>query len=182
MNLELYVENLNRQLAVTAEAGGDEARALAERLVAPLEAAIRLTLQDALAAAAEEITTELAPGSVQLRLRGRDPEFVVTPPPVDPSVDDLAEGADNRTPNGWSAGVEQPVSPEGDEGTMSRINLRMPDHLKARVEQAAGNDGLSVNAWLVRAAAAALERTGGLSRRRERRASQGAQRYTGWAR
>src|SRR5215204_3774424 len=40
MNLELYVENLNRQLAVAAEAGGDEARALAERLVAPLEAAI----------------------------------------------------------------------------------------------------------------------------------------------
>ena len=80
MNLELYVENINRQLAIAAEAGGDEARALAERLVAPLEAAIRLTLQDALAAAVEEITTELAPGSVELRLRGRDPEFVVTVP------------------------------------------------------------------------------------------------------
>src|SRR4030095_8606678 len=47
MNLELYVENINRQLAVAAETGGDQARALAERLVAPLEAAIRLTLQDA---------------------------------------------------------------------------------------------------------------------------------------
>jgi hypothetical protein len=171
MNLELYVENLNRQLAVAAEAGGDEARALAERLVAPLEAAIRLTLQDALAAAVEEITTELAPGSVELRLRGRDPEFVVTPPPADPSADDLAEDPDDRPP----------AFPEGDEGTMSRINLRMPDHLKARIEQAAASEGLSVNAWLVRAAAAALERTGP-SRRPERRASQGAQRYTGWAR
>ena len=171
MNLELYVDNLHRQLVVAAEAGGDEARALAERLVAPLEAAIRLTLQDALAAAAEEITTELAPGSVELRLRGRDPEFVVTPPPADPSAEDLADGADDRTP----------TVPEGDEGTMSRINLRMPDHLKARIEQAAGSEGLSVNAWLVRAAAAALERTGP-PRRRERRASQGAQHYTGWAR
>ena len=64
---------------------------------------------------------------------------------------------------------------------MSRINLRMPDHLKARIEQAAASEGLSVNAWLVRAAAAALERTGP-SRGPERRASQGAQRYTGWAR
>ncbi len=171
MNLELYVENINRQLAIAAEAGGDEARALAERLVAPLEAAIRLTLQDALASAAEEITTELAPGSVELRLRGRDPEFVVTPPPADSSADDLAEDPDDRPP----------AFPEGDEGTMSRINLRMPDHLKARIEQAAANDRLSVNAWLVRAAAAALERTGP-SRRRERRASQGAQRYTGWVR
>ena len=69
MHLDLYVENLTRQVAVAAEAGGEEARALAERLVAPLEAAIRLTLQDALAAAADEITTELAPGSVELRLR-----------------------------------------------------------------------------------------------------------------
>src|SRR5512132_2738353 len=170
MNLELYVENLHRQLVVAAEAGGEEARALAERLAAPLEAAIRLTLQDALAAAAEEITTELAPGSVELRLRGRDPEFVVTPPPADPSAEDLADGADDRTP----------AVPEG-EGTVSRINLRLPDHLKARIEQAAGSEGLSVNAWLVRAAAAALERDGP-PRRPERRASQGAQRYTGWAR
>jgi hypothetical protein len=171
MNLELYVENLHRQLVVAAEAGGEEARALAERLVAPLEAAIRLTLQDALAAAAEEITTELAPGSVELRLRGREPEFVVTPPPADPSAEDLAEGADDRTP----------AVPGGDEGTVSRINLRLPDRLKARIEQAAGSDGLSVNAWLVRAAAAALERNGP-PRRREPRASKGAQHYTGWAR
>jgi hypothetical protein len=182
MNLELYVENITRQLAVAAEAGGDDARALAERLVAPLDAAIRLTLQDALAAAAEEITLELAPGSVELRLRGGGPEFVVTPPPVDPYVDDLAEGAEDRMPVGWSAtGFAPPASPEGDEGTMSRINLRMPDHLKARIEHAAGSEGLSVNAWLVRAAAAALERTGP-ARPRQRRASQGAQRYTGWAR
>jgi uncharacterized protein (DUF1778 family) len=64
---------------------------------------------------------------------------------------------------------------------MSRINLRMHDHLKARIEQAAGSEGLSVNTWLVRAATAALER-GDLDRRREPRAPQSAQRYTGWAR
>ena len=171
MNLELYVETINRQRAVAAEAGGDEARALAERLVAPLEAAIRLTLQDALAAAAEEITTELAPGSVELRLRGRDPEFVVTPPPAEPTTDDLAEDTHDR----------RPALLEGDEGAMSRINLRMPDHLKGRIEQAAASEGLSVNAWLVRAAAAALERPGP-ARRPERRAPQGSERYTGWAR
>jgi hypothetical protein len=172
MNLRLYIEDLQRQLAVAADAGGEDARALAERLVAPLDAAIRLTLQDALAAAAEEITTELAPGSVELRLRGRDPEFVVTPPPADPSADDLAEDPDDRPP----------AVPEGDEGSMSRINLRMPDHLKARIEQAAASEGLSVNAWLVRAAAAALERTSPSRRPERRAASLGAQRYTGWAR
>ena len=64
---------------------------------------------------------------------------------------------------------------------MSRINLRMPDHLKARIEQAAVGDGLSVNAWLVRAAAAGLDRNDA-TRRAERRAPKGAQRYSGWAR
>jgi hypothetical protein len=172
MDLRPYIENLQRHLATAAEAGGDDARALAERLLAPLEAAIRLTLQDALAAAAEEITTELAPGSVELRLRGRDPEFVVTPPPSDPSADDdLVAGTV----------VAPPAPPEGDEGGMARINLRLPDHLKTRVEAAAGSEGLSVNAWLVRAAAAACEQTGP-DRRRERRASRGGERYTGWAR
>ena len=97
MNLGTYVESIRSQLEVAAEAGGDDAGELAERLVAPLDAAIRLALQDALAVAAEEITTELAPGSVELRLRGRDPEFVVTPPPADPSVSDLAEGEDTAT-------------------------------------------------------------------------------------
>jgi hypothetical protein len=172
MNLDLYVESLTRQLAVAAEAGGEEARALADRLVAPLEAAIRLTLQDALATAADEITTELAPGSVELRLRARNPEFVVTPPPGEPSADEPAEDAGERPPV---------VVPEGEEGAMSRINLRLPDHLKARVEQAAAGEGQSVNAWLVRAAAAALERSGP-SRRPERRPATGGQRYTGWGR
>jgi hypothetical protein len=174
MDLGPYIEDIHRQLEIAAEAGGEDARALAERLVAPLDAAIRLALQDVLAAAAEEITVELAPGSVELRLRGRDPELVVTPPPVDRSAEDVIEG-DETMPD------RAPIVAPGDEGTVSRINLRLPDHLKTRVEQAAGIEGLSVNAWLVRAAAAALERTDA-ARRRERRAPQGAQRYTGWAR
>ena len=178
MDLGPYVESIHRQLEVAAEAGGDEARALAERLAAPLDAAIRLALQDALAAATEEITTELAPGSVELRLRGRDPEFVVTLPPADASVEESLEGDEMRV--GWPAAVSARPT-EGDEGTMSRINLRMPDRLKARIEQAADGDGLSVNAWLVRAAAAGLERTDA-ARRAERRAPKGAQRYSGWAR
>ena len=146
---------------------------------APLDAAIRLALQDALVAATEEITTELAPGSVELRLRGRDPEFVVKLPTNDASGEESLEDAETSS-SGWpTAGVGAPA--EGDEGTMSRINLRMPDHLKARIEHAAGSDGLSVNAWLVRAASAGLDRTDA-ARRAERRAPKGAQRYSGWAR
>jgi hypothetical protein len=172
MDLRPYIDNIQEQLAVAAEAGGDEARALAQRLSAPLDAAIRLTLHEVLATAAEEITTELAPGSVEVRLRGRDPEFVVTPPPLPPAIE--SDGDEHER-------SQSPPPAESDEGAMTRINLRLPEHLKARVEVAAAQEGLSINAWLVRAATAALDRTDG-ARRRERRAPWGAQRYTGWAR
>ena len=105
MDLGPYVESIHSQLEVAAEAGGDEARALAERLVAPLDAAIRLALQDALAAATEEITTELAPGSVELRLRGREPEFVVKLPPADPFEEESLDGEEIACADSAGTGV-----------------------------------------------------------------------------
>lgn len=169
MNLHPYVEDVRRHLLLAAEAGGEEARAIAERLVAPLEAALLLNLQHALSAAAEEITLELAPGSVELRLRGRDPEFVVTPPPAEPAADPRPEPAG------------APVPLEDDDGALWRINVRMPDRLKPSIERAARREGLSVNAWLVRAAAAALGRSDA-ERGPEHRPPQAAQHHTGWAR
>jgi hypothetical protein len=165
MDLTQYVEKLRRELAVAADAGGEDARALAERLTAPLESAIRLMLFDALSAAADEITRELAPSSVELRLRAGEPDFVVMAAP------DAATG--EPPPD-----VSPLASPEADEAATARINLRLPEHLKAAIEQAAGRERLSVNAWLVRVAAAALgphdERP---SRQRGGRIGQA---YTGW--
>lgn len=177
MELGPFIEDIHTQLDAVAQAGGEEALELARRLAQPLDAAIRLAILDVLAAAAEEITVELAPGSVELRLRGREPRFVVTPPPVDLAVREEADRLDADLGD-WVA--SRPAG-EGDEGTISRINVRMPDSLKAGIEHAAEREGLSINAWLVRAAAARLERSEG-TRGRERRAPQGAQRYSGWAR
>ena len=177
MDLRPYIENLQRQLVLTAEPGGEEVRALAERLVGPLEAAMRLALQDALSTAVEEITCELAPGSVELRLRGQDPEFVVTVPPPDlPSAESLGVA-------GAQTGTEEvePLVGETEDGGLARINVRMPDQLKARVENAARREGLSINTWLVRAAAGELQRTDP-ARHFEPRTPLGKGRYTGWAR
>jgi predicted HicB family RNase H-like nuclease len=173
MNLNPYLETIHEQLDAASQAGGEEARELAGRLMAPLDASVRLALQDALTAAAEEITVELAPGSVETRLRGRELRFVVTPPPP---VGGPADDEDVMT-----ARVELQRTADGDDGTMSRINLRMPEGLKVRIEAAAGAEDVSVNAWLVRAASARLER-----REHPRRSGGGAphgpERYTGWAR
>lgn len=170
MDLTPYVDALRRELAVAAEAGGDDARELAERLTAPLESATRLTMLNVLSAAMDEITRELAPGSVDVRLRGLDPDFVVTPPPTD--------GGTHPEP---AAPVEvpAPAPAEVDDGGTARVNLRLPAHLKARAEEAASREGLSVNAWLVRAVSAAVD--GGRPRAPEKTRTTG-QSFTGWVR
>src|SRR5580693_5383970 len=83
MELEPYIATLRQEFALAAEAAGDEAMAVAERLVIPLESSVRLALLEALSAAADEITRDLAPGSVHVRLQGREPQFVVTPAPTE---------------------------------------------------------------------------------------------------
>jgi HicB family len=182
MEIDTYIQSVRSQLDLAAEAGGEDARDLARRLIAPLESAIRLAVQDALAAAAEEITLELAPGSVELRLRGREPEFVVSLPPAEPGAGDVTEDQ-VPAPASWRARGSGSGSGEGeeDDATVSRINLRLPDRLKSRIEEAAAGEGLSINAWLVRTAASAVDRQGPV-RRGEARTPTGAQRYTGWTR
>lgn len=169
MDLTPYVENLRRELAVAAEAGGDEAVALAERLTLPLDSATRLTLLEALSDAAAEITADLAPGSVDVRLRGRDPEFVINAPPAEPLTTETM--------------VEPPSEPiaahETDDGATARLTLRLPEQLKPQVETAAGAAGVSVNAWLVRAVAAALRPDTHTPHIQQRGIGQ---RYTGWVR
>jgi hypothetical protein len=138
MELQPYVDAVRHELSVAASAGGPDAQALADRLTAPLDSAIRLALLEALSEAAEQITRELAPASVDVRLRGRDPEFTVDrgaaeipdPPRVAPS--------------------------DVDEGGTWRVTLRLPEQLRPRVDAAARGEGLSVNAWLVRVVTAAL--------------------------
>jgi len=165
MDLTPYAERLRDELAVAAEAAGPDTRVLAERLTAPLDSSIRLMLLEALSAAADEITSELAPGSVEVRLRGGEPDFVVTLAPRE----DPPEAAPASSP---------PAPADADEAATARINLRLAEHLKAGVEQAAGRERLSVNAWLVRVVAAAVAQ----DERPRPRPSRGSQSYTGWVR
>jgi hypothetical protein len=173
MDLTPYVDTLRHELAVAAEAGGEDARELAERLTAPLESATRLTMLNVLSAAMDEVTRELAPGSVDVRLRGLDPDFVVTLPPADGVPASPAAPAEPLA-------SQAPV--DGDEGGTARVNLRLPAHLKARAEDAAAREGLSVNAWLVRAVSAAVDGGGAPHTSERTRTRTVGQNFTGWVR
>lgn len=167
VNLATYVESLRGQLVAAADWGGPESRATIERLAPGLEAATRVVLLEALSEAADEITRELAPGAVEVRLRGSNPDFVVTLPTYE--AGDVATSA---------SAVSPVVNPPGDdEGGTSRLNLRLPEGLKAKIEEAARREGLSLNTWLVRVAAVAVE---GTQAQMPRRSPGGSQTYTGW--
>lgn len=124
---------------MAAAAAGAEAQELADRLSAPLESAMRLALLEALSAAAEEITREMAPRSVEVRLCGRDPEFIFS--------GSLEEAPDDHAF----------VAQYDDDGGTWRVTVRLPEGLRSAVEAAARRDGASLNSWLVRAAAAASQ-------------------------
>ncbi|WP_026123953.1 hypothetical protein [Nocardiopsis chromatogenes] len=184
MDLTPFVDDLRRQLLTAAEAGGEDTRVIAERLTAALDPAARLALLDALSSAADEITRDVAPGSVEVRLRGGRADFIVTPPPAAPfgPAGDAAPAAPRHhgdvTPE--PPAPARPLPQEADDGGTSRITLRLPDRLKPRVEEAARLEGLSVNAWLVRAVGAALDPgAGAADRNTGRRVGRG---YTGWVR
>lgn len=182
MHIDRYVSDLRQQLASVASGGGEDARAAALQIASALESATRLVLLEALSDAAGEITRELAPGSVELRLRGRDPQFVVTVA-SQPTFADAAEvePAAAEPAAAGAAAAEPPTAAPGeplDDTSTSRTTLRLPDQLKARAEKAAAHDGLSLNTWLVRAIADALEPKSRRAAQRENRASNT---FTGWA-
>ncbi|WP_030568442.1 hypothetical protein [Streptomyces aureocirculatus] len=203
MELARYVDSLRQELSGVVETGDEATRELAERLVTPLSSAVRLTLLDALSAAADEITQELSTGSVEIRLRGLDPTFVVTQSAPEQQFDEDPRPAVGHTRNGMapsmaslapavavedgSTPTEEGGAPAKEESAPSRINFRPPEHLKGRIEAAAVRERLSVNAWLVRSVSELLD-TEEHERRAERRTPHGipgntpgsSQRYTGW--
>ena len=90
----------------TAAAGTTETEEIAGRLVVALDASARVAILEALSEAAAEITRDLAPGAVDVRLRGRDVEFVVSRPSNDP-----AARSSRRAPSTVTAGMSRMTGP-----------------------------------------------------------------------
>ncbi|BCB87728.1 toxin-antitoxin system HicB family antitoxin [Phytohabitans suffuscus] len=134
MDLAPYLETLRRDLAAAAAPGGPDVARAADLLSGALDASLRLCLLQVLSDAADEITAKLSATAVEVRLRGGQADFAVTP-------------TDVASP--------PPVTPSEPSGDVTRITLRLPESLKDAAEQAAAAEGVSVNTWLVRAVQAA---------------------------
>jgi hypothetical protein len=136
--MEIHVDAIRRDLVGTASAVADESLVESfRRLLDAAEPALRLRLIDVLSEAAVSLNAQLPGGHVEVRLAGRDPELVYVGEPDVP---------------------EEPPAP-GDD-LSARITLRLPGGLKAGLEAAAAREGVSANAWIVRALARAVEPRG----------------------
>ncbi len=151
MDLETYIESVRRGVQNATALADDQTRSVAERLGATLDDAGRLALIAALSDAAAEISRDLSPGSVELRMSGTRPEFVVTPAPSQLAGADDEHDEDDEP----EQSAEDHVAADADEPT-ARITLRLPVSVKAKVDEAAAAEGLSANAWLMRTVLGAL--------------------------
>jgi hypothetical protein len=132
MNLTIVLEGLQEDLQGISELGDERSQQIARRLGDLLGSNLRLKVFDLLSQAALELSSKLPSGHIEVRLAGQEPELVF--------VDDAPGDA-------GSAGEE----------LSARISLRLPESLKATAEKAAAREGVSTNAWLVRAIARAAE-------------------------
>ncbi len=132
MNLTIVLEDLQQDLQNLGELGDERSAQIAVRLTEALGSNLRLKLLDLLSQAAVELSSKLPSGHIEVRLAGQEPELVFVDLP------------------GEAAGM-------AGEELSARISLRLPESLKAAVETAADREGVSTNAWLVRAIARAAE-------------------------
>jgi predicted HicB family RNase H-like nuclease len=134
MQLTSITEALEHDLAAIASVGDEQVAAAAERLAQALRASLGMRLLDLLGEAALEVSAQLPSGHVEVRLAGQEPSLVYV-------SEEPAEAA------------ASPV-----DGLTARITLRLPESLKGAVEVAASREGISVNAWLVRALSRSVSR------------------------
>lgn len=136
MDIERHVQTIQADLAAAASLGDPSVAAAGERLAGAVASTLQLRLLDVLTDATLGLNEQLTSGHVEVRLAGRDPELVL--------VEDAAPEGD-------------PGAPAPGDDLSARITLRLPEVLKGQVDAAAASEGISANAWIVRALARAVE-------------------------
>ena len=139
MDVTPYVTSLREDLMSAAAAGDEQTRRTAALLASAIEPAARLAVMTAMSDLADEVTEALGgERTVQVRLDGRQVRVVVDEPPAPPVVE------------------PPPAPPTADTGDISRITLRLLEEIKGRAEQAANQQGVSLNSWIAQAVQGAL--------------------------
>jgi hypothetical protein len=123
--MSLAVEGLRSDVEALAGLGDEVVADVVDRVGSVLARSAPARILDLLSEVAAEVSDVLPEGRVEVRLMGDDVE--------------LAYIDEHRPPA------------ESDGDLSARITLRLPEQLKARIEEAAVGQGTSVNGWILRA-------------------------------
>ncbi len=135
MDIERHIQAIQADLAAAAALGDEAIAAAGERLATAVGSSLQLRLLDVLTDASLALNGQLQSGHVEVRLQGRNPDLVY--------VDD--------------GPADEEATPTPGDDLSARITLRLPETLKVQVEVVASSEGVSANAWIVRALARSLE-------------------------
>jgi hypothetical protein len=134
MQLSLTIDGLRNDVTALTSLGDDAIARAGERIAAALGPVATVRFLELLGQAAVEVSSQLGRGHVELRVAGDDASLVV-----------MAEQEEQQAPE----------APE-DADLSARVTLRLPEQLKARIEQAADREGSSTNTWIIRALSRAV--------------------------
>jgi hypothetical protein len=181
MNLADAGRQVRDQLAAAAALGDDRTREIAAALSQTADSAVRLAILNALTRASTELADALADAAVarglswapeiSVQLDGDRLGFAIA---LSQPESEQAAGSASRT--------DGTDGPDRSEAT-ARISLRLSESLKAGIERAADRAEISVNSWLVRLAAGALQDDGaghGAEAWAPWHGNRGGKRVTGW--
>jgi hypothetical protein len=149
MDLSPYIESVRAGVVSASSLADEPTQHVAARLGTAIESSTRLALIRALSDAAGTISAELAPSSVEVRMVGSEPEFVVSIQTADAEPTLLM-------PESEQAGEDAAATSDVEDEPVARISLRLPQSVKTRVDEIASAEGISTNAWLIRAVMDAL--------------------------
>ncbi|MGW0042610.1 toxin-antitoxin system HicB family antitoxin [Rhodococcus sp. NPDC003348] len=160
MELSNYTQTLRRDLTAAAALGDENTRRIAEALADAAENSARLMLISALSDLATEVSTALGDRAVHVRLTGTEASVEVTGAERATETDRAAE-TDRATESGQAPRTETGTPPRSSDfddlgGDISRVTLRLVEQVKARAEEAAAQNGVSLNSWVAQAVQGAL--------------------------
>lgn len=187
MDLTPYLENLRRDLLQAAALGDDSVRQTANALAGALDASARLTLMNAFADLADEINTQLDGAVVDVRLDGKDVRIHVEHLDTDdepaagpfsgrmskePGADD-ADGRGGFDTSDWAQAMKEASR------DLSRTTVRLFNDLKTQAENAAAQQGVSLNTYISRAVHDSV-RGAKQGRDQGKRPGRGGRNMSGW--
>ncbi|QBJ98171.1 toxin-antitoxin system HicB family antitoxin [Rhodococcus sp. ABRD24] len=141
MELTEYTARLRDDLAAAAALGGEDTQRIAHALAGAVERSAQLMLVSALSDFAREASEELGDRALHVQFDGTQATVEAT----------------RRRPTGDSTtGPGEYRTIEDVTGDISRVTLRLVDQIKARAEEAATEDGMSLNSWVSQAVQGAL--------------------------